>query len=286
MSVSECTQPSHPMADPRPNQSPPWNPTHFRRLVDGPLDTSMGTAKVKTDATYGYLKAIGNRQGPHPLAAELVGSELAETCFDLPRGARTQTGPAFVSRHMDGRVWGGSAAELRDLENPADVTRLVVFDTWVRNCDRHPPDLAARKPNHDNVYLADTDSPARSRLVALDHGHCFDCGRDLTSRLAEIDKVRDERVYGLFPAFRPLLDRGELIWCAGMLRSLSRDTLEGIVARIPPAWEVSDPARAALATQIVQRAAFVAARIDSGWPIDGGTDSPAATGNPVTPTLP
>lgn len=280
------------MPDPLANQ-PPWNPTQFRRLVAEPLDTSMGTAKVKTDATYGYLKALGNRQGPHPLACELVGSALAqwfglsvpefavlplpaELCFDLPRGARTQPGPAFVSRHMDGRVWGGSEVELRDLENPDDITRLVVFDTWVRNCDRHPPDLAARKPNRDNVYLADTDRPGRSRLVALDHGHCFDCGRDLNARLADIDKVRDERVYGLFPAFRPLLDRGQLIWCESLLRSLSRDVVEGIVAKIPPEWDVADPARTALVSQIVKRAAFVAAKISSGWPIDGGTDSPAA----------
>lgn len=146
----------------------------------------MGTARVKTDATYAYLKGLGNRQGPHALASEYVASSLArwfglivpdfsilslsaDACFDLTHGHRIQPGLAFVSRHMKGRTWGGSETELRTLENKLDITRLVVFDTWVRNCDRHPPDLRTRKPNFANVYLADTDRPGQSRLIALDH---------------------------------------------------------------------------------------------------------------------
>lgn len=258
----------------------------------------MGTVKVLTDAGAGYLKAIGNREGTHQLACELVGSALAdwfgltvpefatleltaEDRFELPGGLHTKPGPAFVSRHMDGRVWGGSEAELSDLEDPDDITRLVVFDTWTRNRDRHPPDLATWKPNRDNVYLADTDRPDRSRLVALDHGQCFDWGRDLTTRLTNIDKVRDEGTYGLFPQFRPFLDRGQLVWCEAFLNSLRHETVADIVDRIPPAWDVSDAGRAALVEQIVRRAAFVATRIKGGWPLDGRTDSPvAATPNP------
>jgi hypothetical protein len=45
-------------------------------------DTSTGTTKVKTDATIGYLKALGNRQGPHVLASEFIASSLA-VWFDL-----------------------------------------------------------------------------------------------------------------------------------------------------------------------------------------------------------
>jgi hypothetical protein len=128
------------------------------------FDTSMGTTQVLTDASMAYIKAMGNRQGPHALAAEFVGTSLAqwsglpvadfailqlpaEACFDLPRNVRTEPGPAFVSRHVEGQTWGGLAAELQHLENPGDVTRLVVFDAWVRNCDRHPPDLSLRRPN-------------------------------------------------------------------------------------------------------------------------------------------
>jgi hypothetical protein len=248
----------------------------------------MGTTKVKTDATVGYIKVLGNRQGPHALASEFVASSLgdwfglsvpafaifdlsAEACFDLPRDNRAQAGPAFISRHAQGRTWGGSEAELRDLENVTDITRLVVFDTWVRNCDRHPPNLETRKPSYANVYLADTDRPGRSRLLAIDHTHCFDCGRDFSEKLSHIDKVRDEGTYGLFPAFRPFIDLGELIWCKSLLRSVTREQVEAVVAQVPRQWAVDDRAGSALAALIYERAGFVADRIDSGW-LAGGAE--------------
>lgn len=265
------------------SQSPvtPWSPTRLQRVEES-YDTSMGTTKIKTDATWGYLKALGNRQGPHALACEFVATQLArwfglsiaefaildlptEVCFDLPRDAKTEPGPAFVSRHVDGATWGGSEAELRSLENAGDITRLVVFDTWVRNCDRHPPDLSTRRPNYANVYLASTDRPTRTRLLAIDHTHCFDCGRDLTARVADITNVQDDRTYGFFPAFAPFINQFELTWCASMLRSLDADEVRRIVESIPAAWDVAPPARAALRELICRRAAFLADRINNGW---------------------
>lgn len=258
-----------------------WSPTRLVRVEES-YDTSMGTTKIKTDATWAYLKALGNRQGPHPLAAELVGTRLArwfglsvadfaildlpaEACFGLPRNAITQPGPAFVSRHVDGATWGGSEAELSSLINPSDITRLVVFDTWVRNCDRHPPDLTKRRPNYANVYLASTERPTRARLLAIDHSHCFDCGRDLSSHLADIERVRDDRTYGLFVAFAPFINAFELSWCASMLRELNTDEVRIIVESIPAAWDVAEPARSALCDLICRRAMFLADRIAQGW---------------------
>jgi hypothetical protein len=258
-----------------------WAPTRLERVEES-YDTSMGTTKIKTDATWAYIKALGNRQGPHLLAAELVATQLArwfglkvadfavidlpqEACFDLPRGNKTNPGPAFVSRHADGATWGGSEAELRTLENQDDITRLVVFDTWVRNCDRHPPDLTTRRPNYANVYLADTDRPTRTRLLAIDHTHCFDCGRDLTTRLSHIEIERDMRTYGLFPAFSEFIAQFELRWCASTLQSLKVDDVRKMVESIPAAWEVEQPARTALCELISRRALFVADRIDHGW---------------------
>lgn len=257
-------------------------------------DTSTGATMVKTDATFAYLKALGNRQGPHALASELVATFLArwfgltvpdfavlhltnDSCFALPQGAHTLPGPAFASRFVQSRLWGGSESELRAIENVSDITRLVVFDTWVRNCDRHPPDLTTRHPNYNNVLLAHTNRPKRSRLVAIDHTHCFDRGRDFSERLGHIDNIRDEGTYGLFPAFRPLIDPGELHWCMAMLRSLTREQVDAVIARIPAQWQVSDRAAAALAAQIHGRAGFVADRIHSGWPM-------TAAGTPETAT--
>lgn len=246
------------------------------------FDTSMGTARVKTDATFGFLKALGNRQGPHALACEYVGTSLAklfglpvadfaivkltpDLCYDLPRGVRTQPGPAFVSREVAGGTWDASPDEIQNLMNPKDVTRLVVFDNWVRNRDRHPPDLATRKPNYANVFLAKTDKPLRRKLYAIDHTHCFDNRDELTKRLADIDNVRDDGVYGLFPHFRPYIDRTVLAWCGAVLRDLNPDAVREIVAAVPAAWDVPGDAKTALVDLIVRRAAYLADRIDGGW---------------------
>jgi hypothetical protein len=59
-----------------------WRPTTFLRFEEA-LDTSMGTARIVTDAGRAYIKAMGNRQGPHQLACEWVATQLAEW-FGLP----------------------------------------------------------------------------------------------------------------------------------------------------------------------------------------------------------
>ncbi len=48
-----------------------WPPTTFLRHEES-LETSMGTGRIVTDAGPAYIKAMGNRQGPHPLACEWV----------------------------------------------------------------------------------------------------------------------------------------------------------------------------------------------------------------------
>ena len=267
-----------------------WRPTQLEELVEQPFDTSMGTAKVKTNANFGYLKALGNRQGPHALASEWVGSSLAAwfglpiaefailhleaiDCYPLPREAQTQPGPAFVSREIPGRTWGGSADELRRLENPEDITRLVVFDNWIRNCDRHPPNFPDRKPNYANVYLGHTENPEKYRLYAIDHTHCFDCGREFTAKLSDIGKIRDDGVYGLFPEFRSFIDTSELHWCKSMLKSITKENVRQIVEKIPSEWEVEQAMRIAIVELVVQRAGYLADKIENGWGVEWRTPS-------------
>jgi hypothetical protein len=127
----------------------PWRPTTFLRFEEA-FDTSMGTARIVTDAGPAYIKALGNRQGPHPLACEWVATNLARW-FGLPtfefalltidagideipffRGGMAASGTAFVTKATPGHTWGGSADELNDLTNPEAISRLVVFDTWVQ----------------------------------------------------------------------------------------------------------------------------------------------------------
>jgi hypothetical protein len=238
----------------------------------------MGTAEIITDAGRAYIKAMGNRQGPHALACEYVGTQFARW-FGLPtfdhailtlgeddeiplhsRG-QAQAGPAFVTRAEPGRTWGGGEEELGSVVNPDDLARLVLFDTWTLNCDRHPPELAARKPNYDNVFLSEERADAgRFRLVAMDHTHCFTCGRDLRQPVATIGRIKDERVYGLFPGFVSTLQARRAVVEAGaeVLRAFDRDRCRKIVESIPVEWSVDDAARDGLCELVCQRAAFVA----------------------------
>ena len=133
------------------NFKPSWKPKVFKRYVRG-LDTSMQTVEIVTDAGKGYMKAMGNPEGSHPLAGELVGTRLAnwlglrtfDFCIfyihdgvDIPfqNGGKALSGPAFLSRADEGGiVWSGTEDILKLLENPHDLTKLIVFDTsWWRN---------------------------------------------------------------------------------------------------------------------------------------------------------
>lgn len=257
-----------------------WQPTTFLRLEDM-LDTSMGTARIVTDAGPAYIKAKGNRQGPHYLASELVATQLA-AWFGLPtfphalihidadideipfkRGGRAISGTAFVTQATAGHPWGGSDEELEKLVNPETISRIVVFDNWVRNCDRHPPDPATRKPNYDNVFLADAGNTEEgdSRLIAMDHSHCFVSSGDLDARVARIDWVKDDRLYGLFPAFRSRVREEEVLLAIARLRELNHRAVEAIVNDIPADWEVPIAGKRALVELICRRAEFVAENV-------------------------
>lgn len=130
-----------------------WKPTRLMEVAAS-ADTSTGATEVTTDAGRAYIKPMGNRQGPHVLATDWVGTHLAKwfglSTFDvailvlgpddtlpLPRGRTAQPGPAFAARALAGGPWGRSEQELDSLVNPQDLTRLVVFDTWTLNGDRH-----------------------------------------------------------------------------------------------------------------------------------------------------
>ena len=261
----------------------PWPPTTFLQFEKA-FDTSMGTARIMTDAGPAYIKALGNRQGPHALACDWVATNLASwfglQTFDVAimnltsddeipylRGGCAQPGPAFVAKAFEGKTWRDMAFELKALDNPDDITRLVVFDTWTLNCDRHPADLAVRKPNYDNVFLTAGAHPGRWKLIAMDHTHCFTCGRDLTDKTASIDRVKDSRAYGLFPEFQRWLSHDVVVHSAARLRDISAAEVDKIIGQIPPQWQVSIAAARGLGDLIRNRAAFVADNIQTWlWP--------------------
>jgi hypothetical protein len=212
--------------------------------------------------------------GEHCLACEWVATHLARwfklATFDfalievtdldeipLFGGGHAQPGPAFITRAEAGEPWSGKGTALNRLINPQDISRLVVFDTWVLNCDRHAPHVQ-RKPNYNNVFLSEEAPDGHLLLKAMDHTHAFNCGRDLTPRIAHLDRIRDPNGYGLFPGFRGRLDRDAFHHAINDLALLPRPFVEEIVRSVPPAWDVSQDTRRALIELIFQRALYLA----------------------------
>ncbi len=270
-----------------------WNPSTILSFVRG-LPTSAHTALVETDVGLGYLKALGGKEGPQTLASEVVATELAKW-FKLPTlewheiivdeideipflnslgeesGEFAAPGPAFITREEKGGPWNGTKAQLELLENPQDISRLVVFDTWVMNCDRYSEKehngVIRKRRNTDNVFLSEETSPGKFLLKAMDHTHCFTCGHGWTRKLSNIDSIRDNKLFGLFPEFQPFLDRTVIAEAADDLRRIDSDTISEIAQRIPNEWGVKQDALDALRRLVIQRATYVADTIETRiWP--------------------
>lgn len=268
-----------------------WKPTRFTRVVRS-IATSTAPIHVDTDAGEGFLKALGNPEGPHALACELVGSMLASwmglTTFDFAimelteddevpfaTGGKALPGPAFITRAVEGFSWGGDSKQLRSIVNPLDINGLVVLDTWTLNADRYAPD--GRRVNRDNVFfIKSAEGPGATRLVAMDFTHAFRHEQDINRRLSFIERIRDERIYGRFPEFRNFLSQEEVKRLSELLQTFSWANADSIIREIPAAWQVDRDGQSALARLITDRAHFLAEHIELLlWPeqleLEGGT---------------
>ncbi|MCU0866349.1 MAG: hypothetical protein MUC36_21400 [Planctomycetes bacterium] len=264
-----------------------WQPTRLRHTARV-IGSSMDTVEIQTDLGPGFLKALGNRQGEHALACELIGSSLAEwiglptldfTLFQvgadqvllldadekvpITQRRRAKPGPAFLSRGIHAATWDSLPPDLEKLDNPHAIAGLVLLDTWIGNPDRHP-----RRPadasfstwqgqNPDNVLL-EILPKNRRRLVAMDFTVCLHCrGGGLRSSY-EDRLVRDDGVYGLFPAFEPYIREPSIQPFVERLRapSLPQD-LVALLGRIPSEWQVDARTRSAVATFLSARAAYL-----------------------------
>lgn len=256
-----------------------WKPTRFKRFIRA-VETSTGPAEIMTDAGKAYLKALGNAEGPQVLAAEWIGTAMADylglrtfalaqmqvaadDVIPLGKDRMAEAGTAIALRAEPGASWQGSSKELEATVNVTDVGRLIVLDTWLLNCDRFPPPGIDRKPNYDNVFLSTVDAPPGCFfLTAFDHTHCFACGRTLTARLADIGNVKDGRIYGRFPVFDSYLDRDAVRDAVARLGSVDRLWVEEVVGQLPAEWEVPPPVRQAIIELLVGRATFLSASIE------------------------
>jgi hypothetical protein len=239
--------------------------------------SSSRVALVRTDAGLAYLKAINNPQGPHTLACDWLGTVLARrfglqtfeisvlelTDLDeipLDESTFAEPGPAFVAKAEDGTTMGDREA-LIGVVNTDDILRLVVFDTWGRNCDRYAPGLGRNGParmNLDNLFLSTEGAPeAGFILKAIDHGHILTCGKPIDRSLANIDNTHDERLYGLFPFFRGYVSVEGIDEAADLLRKAGPDLWGDILGSIPAEWGLSNEARQAIDGFLLERARFL-----------------------------
>lgn len=252
-----------------------WKPKTFIRYGETFSSSSL-TARIVTDAGEAYLKAINNPEGIHILACDWIGTKLAQQfglkTFDvailnltdldeipLRENLFAQSGPAFVSKAERG-ITMGKLKSLEGVENLQDVALLVVFDTWVRNCDRHAPNWkldGSARVNLDNIFLSEQGaSLGKYVLKAIDHGHIFTCGKPLTKKISSIDNTKDERLYGLFPCFEHLLTKQQLIEASKKL-TIKREILEKILEDIPVEWQISDEINLSIIKFLLDRAEFL-----------------------------
>jgi len=239
---------------------------------------------VNTDAGQGFLKAMGNPEGPHALASEYVGTQLAEwfglSTFDyalieltdddeipFASGGLATPGPAFITRKEDGEAWSGGKAQLKLLSNPEDISRLIVFDTWIRNRDRYSTNPSGGfdcvRENIRNVFLGiENTEPGRLGLRAMDHTHCFSAGSSLSKSLSNLDTIRDSRLFGVFPAFRPFIERSSVATAIASLQGVTRPMVKKVIDKVPRQWDLDSEVRSALLDFIVRRAEFVASTVE------------------------
>jgi hypothetical protein len=185
----------------------------------------------------------------------------------LADGSRAHAGAAFITRYEDGIPWGGSKEELDFLINPADIGRLIVFDTWTRNCDRYMPRQDNPRVNRDNVYLSTQEAPkGRFLLKAIDHGCCFTCGRELTSKMSGLDLVQENRLYGRFPQFADRTNRIGMLQIVQEVEAITREDVEQILQQVPRGWDLSSAATGALCDFVCNRARYIREIIDNEWP--------------------
>jgi len=260
-----------------------WNPTTITAIIDRRLSSTQ-VLLVQTDQGRGFLKAMGNPEGPHALASDLVGTMLAKwfglstfefAVIDVPEpsvleipfrdGGMAEPGPAFITRAVLGQNWSGGPRELKRLVNPEDLSALIVFDSWVKNRDRYFVEAEGRvRFNYDNVFLSfEGEVKGRCRVLAMDHTHCFTGGRgELTAKNLSAISSQDDCVYGYFPEFEPFVSREQIRHAAKKLRSFTSDDSMSIVNRVPREWDVGSPVRDAWAKFIHERSQYVSRTIE------------------------
>ena len=162
--------------------------------------------------------------------------------------------------------WNESPHLLTRIDNPQDISWLVVFDTFACNYDRYYPRVVAGEiqphRNARNVFLSEDGATGRFRLRVYDHTLCEYALMDAPGGSHWLGKIEDPTVFGLFPAFKNHLDREQVKSAAAKLGMLDSATIQAIIGTVPRQWIQSPDTPTNWGTFISRRAAFVARTIE------------------------
>jgi hypothetical protein len=110
----------------------------------------------------------------------------------------------------------------------------------------------------DNLFLSNEEaSLGKFVLKAIDHGDILTCGRELTPRLAHIDFIRDEVLYGFFPIFSRYVTSEQIVAAGDFLQAARPEMWADILASIPNEWQLSNEACDAIDRFLLERARFL-----------------------------
>lgn len=230
--------------------------------------SSTRPARVSTDVGDGFVKGMGNPQGDGVLTAELVAAELGrwfglaippfaivpECEITIPMSGHhlNMSPPLFFSKAVDGIPRDGSDVFLKLLAKPSDISRLIVFDTWIRNKDRY----VEGSENSDNLLYVRSARRGKFELVPIDHTHAF-IEVDFETELPGEDLIADETVYGNFPEFAPFITAESVSDAIEDLRALDPLFVGQCVNAVPRQWGLSQIQRGQLVELICERAKYV-----------------------------
>ncbi|MCA3642346.1 MAG: hypothetical protein IOC63_10880 [Methylobacterium sp.] len=235
--------------------------------------SSTRPALVQTDVGLGYIKGLNNPAGIGALVSELIASELG-TWFGLQlphfailmnydievnmknNGQRIEP-PCYYSHNIhSANAFDETDLMLSKLIKNDDLSKLIVFDTWIRNFDRY----LDGESNPDNIIFSYDAEAKGYHMHPIDHSHCIS-DVDFIGFPLDEEAAEDERIFGLFPAFAPFISGPAIDAAVSQLGTLERGFVDACLNQIPTQWGVTGATKRSLADFICNRAGYVVSNI-------------------------
>ena len=222
-----------------------------------------------TDCGPAIVKYMGNQAGLEALICELVGTELANYVglvtpdfavakmpkLELPSHPllNVKPGPAFYSRWEEATSLSPRSALLSNVRHADEISKLVVFDTWLRNRDRFV-DSAGEEfgyENFDNLLLR--QDKRKVQILVIDHSHAI-VATTIEDELGQ-GWIDEQKVYGRFLQFAPLVSRRGVRAALEAISKIDVGTIESICERTPREWGMTLALGKQLSMCLVERGA-------------------------------